>query len=154
MTANVNPGSGIPYGVIKASSVPRLYEAIRDNGVNVRIRDRDLEITETLTSVLSPLLNKEELAEAIAEVISRCNEAENNAGFDDSEDTFEYDDPDGCQFRLSPLGGAPLIWCIKTDRISQAMRCSPCVPNAGDLDSLSEYGISCYGVPKKWLDHG
>jgi len=35
---------------------------------------------------------------------------------------------------------------------TQARLCSPCYPDAGDLDSLAEYGEKTYCLPKEWTN--
>lgn len=57
---------------------------------------------------------------------------------------------DGVKYEISWLGGAPLLFVLKSPVISKAKLCSPCVPNAGDLDSLDEDGYECYGIPEYW----
>jgi hypothetical protein len=69
---------------------------------------------------------------------------------------YSLEDSSGNQFLLGYLGGAPLIWCIKTDTIVYVKSlCSPCVPNAGDLDSgitTEHNGYACYGIPAQYLE--
>ena len=66
---------------------------------------------------------------------------------------YSYRDSEGNEFMVSYLGSAPLIWCLKTDKIVKARLCSPCVPNAGNLSELDdEYGEKCYGVPDKYKE--
>jgi len=62
----------------------------------------------------------------------------------DGEDTYEYQDGTMC-YLLDYLGGAPLIWVTRSEYITWAAPCSPCVPNAGDLDSPRpfEAGRAC-----------
>lgn len=58
---------------------------------------------------------------------------------------------EGVEYHISWLGGAPLLWVFKSDVIVKANLCSPCVPNAGNLDSLDpEGGEVCYGIPSDW----
>ncbi len=78
--------------------------------------------------------------------------------YENDEPTYQYTDKDGNKFQMSYLGGAPLIWCVKTDKVVSVCRlCSPCVPNAGDLGSgiltgdEADGGYRCYGVPDKYL---
>ena len=57
---------------------------------------------------------------------------------------------DGVKYEISWFGGAPLLWSLESPVISKARLCSPCVPNAGDLNSLDDDGYECYGVPEYW----
>ena len=56
----------------------------------------------------------------------------------------------GVKYEISWLGGAPLLWAIESPVISKAKLCSPCAPNAGDLNSLDDDGYECYGIPEYW----
>jgi len=57
---------------------------------------------------------------------------------------------DGVKYEISWLGGAPLLFVLESPVISKAKLCSPCVPNAGDLNSLDDDSYECYGVPEEW----
>lgn len=57
---------------------------------------------------------------------------------------------DGVTYRISWLGGAPLLLVFDGPHTTRAQPCSPCVPGAGSLDSLDPAGIECYDVPKSW----
>jgi hypothetical protein len=50
---------------------------------------------------------------------------------------------------LSYLGGAPLVWVIKSPHTRMVQPCSPCCPGAGDLDS-GEGSILAYDLPPEW----
>ena len=67
----------------------------------------------------------------------------------------EIDEPiiegtnDGVSWRTSWLGGALNLFIFHSPVIVRCSLCSPCVPNAGNLDSLGDY--ETYGVPLDWL---
>lgn len=84
-------------------------------------------------------------------------------------DCCQIDEPkiegtyDGVKYGISWLGGAPLLW-VYEGPIGYANRlCSPCVPNAADLDggwnefettdtdTDTAYEHQCYVVPRDWL---
>lgn len=59
---------------------------------------------------------------------------------------------DGVTVRITELGGALMLWIFDSPHTTKARLCSPCVPNAGDLDSLDpENGYETYTVPSDWL---
>jgi hypothetical protein len=71
---------------------------------------------------------------------------------------------DGVSYRISWLGGAPLLWVLEGPLGFANRLCSPCVPNAADLDGGFEPtsipladihrdhdGYLCYVVPQSWL---
>ena len=73
---------------------------------------------------------------------------------------------EGVKYHISWLGGAPLLWVFEGPVGYCNSLCSPCVPNAGDLDSGFELwddleegdwdgkGFECYVVPRDWLRKG
>ncbi len=48
---------------------------------------------------------------------------------------------------VSYLGGAPNIWVCESPYVATCRKCSPCIPNGGDLDSPSEHGEMAYCLP-------
>lgn len=76
-------------------------------------------------------------------------------------DCFQCDDPDiqgtheGIKYGISWLGGAPLLTVHEGPLGTAKALCSPCVPNAADLDSGFAAGVGlgyeCYVVPRDWL---
>jgi hypothetical protein len=75
--------------------------------------------------------------------------------YQNDEASHSYTDSEGNLFSMSYLGGAPLIWCIQTNKIVHVRSlCSMCVPNAGDLNSGmvgAAEGFECYGVPDFYI---
>jgi hypothetical protein len=52
------------------------------------------------------------------------------------------------------LGGCPTLLITESPWTRCVSPCSPCLPNAGDLDSgdvSSANGVECYAVPPSWL---
>lgn len=77
------------------------------------------------------------------------------------EDGFEWpDEPEyegeygGVKYQIFYLGGAPHLMVLHSPHIVKARLCSPCIPNAGDLDSLDDSGCDTYGVPADWYYSG
>lgn len=79
----------------------------------------------------------------------------NDIGLDDVE--IEVSEPviqgehQSVHYRSCWLGGALMFWITESPVITHCRPCSPCVPNAGDLDSPDADGVEAYGVPKDWL---
>jgi hypothetical protein len=144
--ANRNPETGIAYGVVYAHNVPILHEKIVCNGTDESFESHKAECVKTIARALKECGQRhaEQQAKAIVDEFEwddyQCDEAE-----------YSYTDRDGNSFLLSYLGGAPLIWCLKTSVVTRARRCSPCVPGAGDLDNPSADGQECYGVPSDYV---
>jgi hypothetical protein len=106
-------------------------------------KDRDTREAESALEEISDGADATEIATAVVD-----NLQWDNANFEEEE--YEYTDRNGAEYLLSYLGGAPLIWVIKSPHIVYARSlCSPCVPNAADLDSgltTEEEGYQCYGL--------
>ncbi len=198
MPSNINPETGIAYGVIDARKVPDLWDAITQDGVNeteqearrnvekdlkFRFADFDAaiefegiddgekdedEINDEKVDILSDWLTEcilratdlggcgaDEIAEEALDVIEidsgtfdiqelidavmRALDDRDYFNFDQADCSFSYEDA-GFQYRLGDLGGAPLIWVIKSPYVTPCKTCSPCVPNAGDLDNCTTEG--------------
>lgn len=180
MSANINSETGIRYGVIQAHSVPLLYDEIYSCGTDESYlawkKDRIAELLSLLqTKDADELANyicehgrREKARVTAEEIIKDLDDSEPtnddaeavfdnldlNEQFECDESEYSYEDKEGNQFLIGYLGGAPLIWCIKTNRVVHVKSlCSPCVPNAGDLDSGltdDESGYACYGVPTEY----
>lgn len=58
---------------------------------------------------------------------------------------------DGVKYMISWLGGVPLLWVFESPVTGRFNLCSPCVPNACNLDSPNPGGYEGYMVPADWL---
>lgn len=60
---------------------------------------------------------------------------------------------DKVRILLGELGGQSLLWVLHSPHITRARLCSPFVPNAGDLDSITPDSMyECYNVPDSWRE--
>ena len=72
-------------------------------------------------------------------------------------DSIQIDEPiiegelDGVHYRISWLGGAPMLICLKSPYRIRANLCSPCCPGACDGGSPNPDGYEGYGVPADWM---
>jgi hypothetical protein len=147
---NTNTETGVAYGVISLSSIdPELANELwYDHGT-----DMDYE-------------------SALADHMSAAHVAWHDGGgdFDDFDeeaatqhfnDHYLNDEPtivgsfEGVEYTIMHLGGAPLLYiAFSLHVVDDAPQCSPCVPNAGDLDSYyrgARGSTQCYTVPADWL---
>lgn len=53
-------------------------------------------------------------------------------------------------YQTSWMGGAPMIWILKSPETALCRLCSPCAPNAGNLDEPDEDGVTAYAIPQEW----
>lgn len=190
-TANINPETGIRYGVTSSHALAELFSHISINGTDLYYEDWLKEIQASLSALDfddSPELEYAEfkkgiqgfceeyylldryqemllkvwsdrpsgsplssqLYDAICDEVGECYEQDsslyhytgsgNDAGFE-------------CLYSTS---NGNIITVIESPRIVYAERlCSPCYPNAADLDSgitNPEDGYECYAVPEYWLE--
>lgn len=158
--SNVNAETGIRYGVIDARYCMEFYNDICTNGDSITYRNWKEEMISAILSGICGALDmsptrEERLSGNLRDIAENTFDALADDGvFDDTsfeEEEYEYEE-NGNQYLLSYLGGAPLIWAIKTSNIVNVQSlCSPCVPNAGDLNSglvSSGEGYECYGLPE------
>jgi len=155
-TQNVNLKTGIRYGVIQGNSVPILMEKIFDNGTDESYARWRLDKIQAVKAALKELESDDSDSKLDRIALETFDAMEWGNSYNCDESDYSYEDRQGNQFLLGYLGGAPLIWCIKTSAIVRVKAlCSPCVPNAGDLDSGivdDENGYECYGLPENYAE--
>lgn len=144
---NVNATTGIRYGVVSGHNAPYLMERIFDSGTDETFAAYRADCVRRMASLLEDMGQRD--AEIQAEEIVDNFEWDN---YECDESEYSYTDPKGNKFLLGYLGSAPIIWCVETDTLTYVKSlCSPCVPNAGDLDSgFDPHGMKCYGIPSEY----
>lgn len=164
MTANINPDTNIPYGIIKIDAIDS--DVLHDL---LYVKGRDISYDAALEEHLAQKRREHEAAmEELA--IKRAETGEDrenpNIGEDDPEfdedfetqefaEHYQCDEPvtqgeyQGVKYQTTWLGGALMLYVFESPVLTKCRPCSPCVPNAGDLDSTGDY--LAYGVPVEWL---
>jgi hypothetical protein len=178
-SSNVNSETGIRYGVIDARKVPFLDEEIRLNGESISYQNYEEELTNQIRYALTEedgdlkaVLDyywmsdhaQQEIIESVNEHQGKWSEEEieeisqqvmdelaNSGALEFDEEEYEYE-TEAEKYLLSYLGGAPLIWVMKSPFLTKARLCSPCIPNAGNLDSPDPNGYTCYAVEPDYFD--
>lgn len=75
---------------------------------------------------------------------------------DEQNYVYEFDDQNGkIKLELTWLGGSPTIYIVESPYTANCKWCSPCCPNAGDLNNPEPNGITAYclsqeDMPKDW----
>jgi hypothetical protein len=146
---NIHPETGIAYGYISARALdPELVTDLLDNGVNHSAEEafkvwRATEIDMLLDC--DPTLENQEEAEAAFE--------EQDCSFWDAYEDYEpliSGRRDGVKYITSWLGGALNFFITESPHVTDKARlASPCVPNAGILDTL-DGSVESYDVPTEW----
>lgn len=168
MIANYDADAGIHYGVIHANSCnPDAVQDIYDNGENLSYQNATIEAKNMIGSALRPVLDdlgvlpyglnvdRVKLSDAyIADVVesvwSDIEQDWNDRYQGDGDDAYEYT-KDGYVLRTTSLG----IYVIKSPYYTWCAACSPCCPNAGDLDTprlTPDHGLKTYALGPDWFD--
>jgi hypothetical protein len=143
MTANINPKTGIAYGVVSLNSLQDwVFEHFVNHGENVSQKARHDEFRKEWAQ------NNPDLDETSPEF---CDAEQEFCDNDQSEDdTYSLETHDGMVLGLSTLGGAYLVWVFQSPHVNEnCAYCSPCCPNAGDLDNTGNY--QAYTLPADWF---
>lgn len=181
---NINPDTGVRYGVIALRSLdPDLAHDLWVGGVDNVYAGAYTEAKAEALHRLDLMYEDAEIAAAEVDGNMSAGDREdfigrrvqahlNSLGAVDEEDFIEmaldeFSDCfqtdmvnitgtyEGVDYMITELGGAELLWVLKGPIGGVRSLCSPCVPNAGDLDSGFEVGVTlgheCYVVPKSWL---
>ena len=179
MTPNHNPQTDIAFGVISANSLDQdLFQSLWDSGKDLSWEAAVAEIQAKLEQDAEAL--EDEVRIALAEIGGwtereyeaawdrHVEAAYNRLGFQDREDFLDalmegeleklrIDEPvitfemEGVTGQIGWLGGAPLVWIFESPYTGTFQLCSPCVPNACNLDQPEDRGYAGYTVPTHWL---
>lgn len=146
MEPNVNPETGIRYGIISANALdPEIIDEIQRTGRDAHWEQRLEELRlETNADVEDGLISEDEFDASLDRRIEECSDR-----FYDDEPVHKFE-IDGVKGQTTWLGGALLVWIFKSPVISTVRLCSPCVPNAGNLDNPDPDGYQAYDVPLDW----
>lgn len=155
MPSNINAETGVRYGVISAANIdPEIIDMIEVNGDNLSAHAALEQIRIDVNEACNAGTVTEE--DFDSEVDRRMSEWHEGA----EEEIYrfvEYGD-DGLidvEIHTGWLGGAQHLFVIRSPFMCFAAQCSPCVPNAGDLDTRrdddsQEGTVVCYDVPPDW----
>lgn len=150
MTTNINPDTGIAYGYISGNALdPELVHEL--------VYSRQA-VNMSYKAALEDYLNGQRFDPETGERTSADDlgnlEQEFAEDYEAEEDTIEGEiDCPGygpVQYATSYLGGALNFWIFKSPfTTDKARRASPCVPNAGILDTC-DGDVTAYDVPADW----
>lgn len=138
---NTDPATGIRYGVINSNSLESwVLDEIMYNGENLTYKDALEQHLTDAEAALEPLGVEwsGDLSDVIEDQFAQAYYEEN--------DTY-----------LAVVDGVRLLLRESTVTVlashvtAQVSECSPCYPDAGDLDSPNEYGVTAYTVPFDWF---
>jgi hypothetical protein len=120
--ANTNEVTGVRYGIVALRSLEDwVFDEFFNNGTNVSYEA------------------------ALKEFDGDPEDFE----YEGDEDTYEMVTPDGLELGLSTLGGAYNVWVFESPHTAEHALCSPCVPNAGNIDTPGDF--VCYTLSAEWF---
>jgi hypothetical protein len=145
MSTNMNPVTGIRYGIIAANSLdPEIIDKIQSRGKDLYIESASNELEAAIRAACDDYLSKsscDDLVDHAQDLL--CN------GFRCDEPIHSFD-IDGVKGQTTWLGGALMVWVFESPFQETCDLCSPCVPGCGNLDSRNPDGYQCYDVPNDW----
>lgn len=143
MQPNVNELTGIRYGIISANSLDGelVHDLMYRHGEDLSWKEAAVEIGNEVNALVEEgLIDEDDVDREMDERLCDLN----------IEEPIIEGACEGVLYRTSWLGGALHFWIFESHRIGLYSECSPCCPNAGDLDSPNDDGVECYDVPKGW----
>lgn len=143
MKPNFNVETGTHYGIIRANSLD--WELVDDllyhYGTDLSYQEAYAEIA---VKVWQDVLDGEVKFDDAEEEIERRTEDLH------IEESIIEGVHEGIRYRTSWLGGALHFFIFDSPYVGLYEECSPCVPNAGNLECPYENGEPTYDVPADW----
>lgn len=145
---NFDPETGIHYGAIQQNSLDaECAQEFFDHATDLTFQAYQDEVKKDLRGALEDRLRSSQLDAAV--------EAAFDAVEDEINENYEADDPDlrYAQDDYVIVNGLSntIFIVIKSPYFTYARGCSPCVPNAGDLDNPREGGLKTYCLGLEWF---
>lgn len=163
MTANINPETNLPYGVVSGNKLhPEVQDALYQKALDVvckalrdeRIAQWKKKIVEALGD-LDGAASIEEDTQGVQEIAEYLTDEDYDSDYLPEEPCAEVEH-DGIRVQVSYLGGAMLVTSLNGEVVSGESQCSPCVPNAINLDAgqwpPGDSNFDCHGFPIDWFD--
>ena len=135
MLTNTNPETGIRYGVVSLQSLEDwVFDEFIGNGTNLSFQRFEKDWRKQNPDA------------------DDADWEEFNDRYEGDEDSYELETEDGLKLGLSTLGGAYNVWVFESPFTDLYSECSPCCPNAGDINSPDpKYGVKTYTLPPDWF---
>lgn len=148
MTVNINPNTGIRYGVIALNDLDQ--DVVTDLLYGVGVTDvTSAEAAVEARRVFTQQAEDDGIPEdARQDWIDEKVEREMEY-LEIGEPVFEGV-LSGVKYRTFWLGGSHLLFILESPVIGHFRLCSPCCPNAADLSHPDPDGYEGYDVPADW----
>ncbi len=154
---NFDAQTGCHYGVISYHSVNQdALQDVFDSGENLSYQYAVDQVKASLKSALSDYFNDSswngkpsDLADAVESAFDAIQDGFND-GYQGEDEQFEYT-KDG--YRISNSPSLVCLFIERSEYYTYARGCSPCAPNAGDLDN-TDGDIKTYCLGHSWFESG
>lgn len=148
MTTNINPTTGIRYGVIALNDLDQ--DVVTDLLYGVGVTDvTSAEAAVEARKDATRRAQYEGIPEADREDWIDAQVEREMESLEISEAVMEGT-LDGVKYRTFWLGGSHHLFILESPVIGTFRLCSPCVPNATDLSNSDPNGYEGYDVPADW----
>lgn len=148
MTSNTDPDTGYRYGIISANSLdPEIVNEIQMNGKDLHYEAAKAELWADVKAVCKDYLSDSDSDDVADQAVERMELYD-----DEPVHSFDIECPGYGRVigQTTWLGGALLVWIFQSPFVMPHAVCSPCVPDAGNLDQPDKDGVLCYDVPADW----
>lgn len=162
---NVHPVTGIHYGVINANNIHHeVLDAISfGHAIDISYLESRVEFAKQCGFVMPEKEENESpyaFAKRVQDLLDSSTLESDESDSDDSDEDQDYQESEDFTGNIwyGDYEGIQTIYDTDTNIVTvlhspvivMANQCSPCYPNAGDLDTLNEDGIETYGIPEWW----
>ena len=152
MTCNINPETGIRYGIVSMQNLESwVQDELDAHGEDLRYNAARAEKRAELENEAFGMEfdDPEDREDWVEEQLDRWNQ---EYECDEPIVALKRDEgtPNELHVQTTWLGGAQLLFVFRSPHTGPHRLCSPCVPNCGDLDNPDENGEICYDVPPDW----
>lgn len=147
--SNYDPACECHFGVISIHSVhPDALDDVYQNGKNLTYEACVGQVKAELRSAISDYVSSRVLDEAVDAAFEGIEDDLNDAYESNGEEVFLYG-ADGYK-----ISNSPLLVCLfveKSPYYTYTRGCSPCAPNAGDLDN-PDGSLKTFCLGEEWFE--
>ena len=143
-SVNADPDTGVRFGTIYLNSLADwVFDEFFHHGEDLSYKSAKEDFEQSFRAYFEG--DPDDLDEALDEALDRFNDE-----YMCEESSYRLVQ-DGLELELTHLGGAPLVWVLKSPHTTRVRLCSPCCPNAGDLNAPDENGVEAFTLPAEWF---
>jgi hypothetical protein len=130
LTVNTNPSTGVRYGTAYTRSLADwAFDEFFHYGTNLTYEAARKDFEQEFLAAYEGELDD------LDEALDGFNE-----DYTGEEETYRLE-KDGLELELSYLGGAPMVWVLKSPHTARVRLCSP-----------DESGVEAYTLPPEWFE--